>query len=156
MIRPVLTAAACALMAGVAFAADPADMAAQAKREAVAAPARLSRFGLGRTAIPDYASAKFRNVRAHYRRSDLFRDYIIFCGEIDMKGPGGAPTGWIKFGYMSGDPTTFFTERADVGMPQIGPQVYKAHCASGSELWLEGDYTADFLRVPEETGAENG
>jgi hypothetical protein len=130
-------------------------MAALAKRDATAAPGRLSRFGLGRTAIPDYASANFRNVKAHYRRTEFFIDHVIFCGEIDMKLPDGTRTGWIGFGYWPGDPTTFFTEREGVGMPQIGPQVYKAHCKSGKEQWLESDYTADFLRPPE-GGAENG
>ncbi len=150
MTRLAAIGLVCALAAaGPSLAADPADMAALAKREAASASARLSRFSLGRTAIPDYEQAKFRSVRAHYRRSEFFLDHVIFCGEIDMKLPDGSRTGWIGFGYWPGDPTTFFTAKEGVGMPQIGPQVYKAHCASGKEQWLEGDYTEDFHRLPD-------
>lgn len=157
MIRGAVIAALVAVgPAGAAAAADPADMALLAKRNAEAAPGRLSRYGLGRTAIPHYAETKFRNVRAHYRRSDFFQDYVIFCGEFDTKAPDGRMTGWIKFGYIPGDPTTLFSERLDVGMPQIGPQVLKAHCESGQENWLEGDFSADFNSPPPAEGAENG
>jgi len=81
---------------------------------------------------------------------------VIFCGEIDVKGPKGERTGWTKFGYWPGDPTTFFTESGVIGMAQIGPQVYKAHCASGQEKWLELDFTGDFKRPPPANVAANG
>ena len=101
MIRGALIGALCALMGGAALAADPADMSALAKRDAASASSRLSRFSLGRTAVPDYNEAKFRNVRAHYRRSEFFLDHVIFCGEIDMKLPDGSRTGWIGFGIQA-------------------------------------------------------
>jgi hypothetical protein len=143
-------------LTGAALAADPPDMAGVAKASAQAAPGALSRYGLGRTALPNFDVTKFRNVRAHYRRSDFFKDYVVFCGELDTKAPDGKMTGWIKFGYMPGDPTTLFTERDDVGMPQIGAQVLKAHCQSGQEQWLEADYTADFNRPAPSNVADAG
>ena len=139
---------ACAV-APAAVAQDPPDMAEMARDLAKAAPDALSRRTLGQIALPDYREAKFRNVRAHYMRQELVNDQIVFCGELDAKHPtSGQRTGWTKFAYLPGDPTTLMTETPGLGMREIGPQVLRTLCGTGKEKWLQGDYTSDFNRPP--------
>lgn len=124
-------------------------MVAAAKTRAAAAPEALSRRSLGQVALPTYGTAKFRNVRAHYIRQELINDQVIFCGEIDAVIPGGTKrSGWTKFVYIPGDPTTLFTDTEGLGSPEIGQQVRQRMCDSGKEKWLSADYTSDFQRKP--------
>ena len=128
---------------------DPPDMAATAKRIAETAPEALSRRTLGEVALPTYGTAKFRNVRAHYIRQELINDQVIFCGELDAVIPGTKNrSGWTKFVYIPGDPTTLMTDAPGLGTREIGPQVRMRMCDSGNEKWLSGDYTAAFQRIP--------
>lgn len=143
---------ACLLSTGAAWADDPADMVAAAKTAAANATASLSRRSLGWVALPTYKTVKYRSVRAHYRRNELVRDQIIFCGEMDAEIPGkdGVRSGWTKFVYSAGDPTVFMTDTPGLGTGEIGPRVRKAWCESGKEVWLSGDFTAGFETQPRE------
>lgn len=143
-----------AALAGVsfatpAFADDPADMAARARTVADDAPRALTRRTLGQVALPTYGTAKFRNVRAFYIRQKLINDQVIFCGELDAVIPGGKDrSGWTKFIYIPGDPTTLFTDTKGIGSPEIGPQVRKRMCEDTQQTWLSADYTAAFNKIP--------
>jgi hypothetical protein len=128
---------------------DPPDMVAAAKRLADAAPETLSRRILGEVALPTYGTAKFRNVRAHFVRQELINDQVIFCGELDAVVPGTKqPSGWTRFVYIPGDPTTLMTDTPGLGTREIGPQVRQRMCDSGKEHWMSADYTAAFNRMP--------
>jgi hypothetical protein len=143
-----------AASATTALADDPADMVASAKTLAKAAPETLSRRTLGQVALPTIADAKFRNVRAHYRRYELVNDQVIFCGELDAPIPSsGQRSGWTKFAYLPGDPTTLITATPGLGMREIGPQVLKTLCETGKENWLSGEFTAEFQRKPGQLAA---
>ena len=132
-----------------AFADDPPDMVAAAKVRAEGAPEALSRRTLGQVALPTYGTAKFRNVRAHYIRQELINDQVIFCGELDAVIPGTTKrSGWTKFVYIPGDPTTLMTDTPGLGTREIGPQVRQRMCDSGKEHWMSADYTGAFNRMP--------
>lgn len=149
--RPGLALSVLAALAAAtsAHAADPPDMAAAARTLANNAPDALSRRSLAQVQLPDYDLAQFRNVRAHYQRNELVNDQIVFCGELDAKHPTtGQRTGWTKFAYLPGDPTTLITMTPGLGMREIGPQVLRNLCETGKEKWLEGDFTPAFQRKP--------
>ena len=131
------------------LAATPTEMAAAMKAQADRAPEALTRRTLGQVALPTYATAKFRNVRGYYKPNELINDQTIFCGEIDVVVPKTKQrSGWTKFVYIPGDPTTLFTDTPDLGSPEIGPQVRKHVCDEGEHLWMAADYTAEFSRIP--------
>ncbi len=133
-----------------AFADDPPDMAARARAVADDAPRSLTRRTLGQVALPTYGTAKFRNVRAFYIRQELINDQVIFCGELDAVIPGTKQrSGWTKFIYIPGDPTTLFTDTKGIGSPEIGPQVRKRMCEDIQQTWLSSDYTAAFNKIPD-------
>jgi len=141
--------AAGGMAAAPAWGEDPPDMAAVAKMQAERAPEALSRRSLGQVALPTYASAKFRSVRAHYIRQELINDQVIFCGELDAIIPStGQRSGWTKFVYIPGDPTTLMTDTLGLGTREIGPQVRQRMC-EGEKKWLSADYTAAFDRLPQ-------
>lgn len=140
-----------AVVAGAApaWGEDPPDMVATAKLQAERAPEALSRRSLGQIALPTYSSAKFRDVRAHYVRQELINDQVIFCGELDAVIPStGQRSGWTKFVYIPGDPTTLMTDTPGLGTREIGPQVRQRMC-EGEKKWLSADYTAAFQRMPQ-------
>lgn len=134
--------------ASPAAAFEDAEMAALAKRNAVEAPNRLGRPGLGPPAIADYATAQFRGVRANYARQILVNDQIVFCGEVNLKGADKEYIGWTKFAYIPGDPPIFVTPRPGIGLREVGPQVFRNNCESGKEQWLDADFTTDLQRPP--------
>ena len=104
---------------------------------------------LGEVALPTYGTAKFRNVKAFYIRQQLINDQVIFCGELDAVIPGTKQrSGWTKFIYIPGDPTTLMTDTPGLGTREIGPQVRKRMCEDTSQSWLSGDYTAAFNKIP--------
>ena len=145
---PILVFAAL-FMAGPALGEDPPDMVAMAKRLADVAPDALSRRTLGEVALPTYGTAKFRDVRAHFIRQELINDQVIFCGELDAVVPATKQrSGWTKFVYIPGDPTTLMTDTLGLGTREIGPQVRQRMCDSGKEHWMSADYTAAFSRRP--------
>jgi hypothetical protein len=154
MMRPALLslAVAAGLLASAAppaFADDPADMVASAQTIAANAPTALSRRTLGQVALPTYGTAKFRGVHAYYIRNELINDQVIFCGEIDVVVPNTKQrSGWTKFVYVPGDPTTLMTDTPGVGTREIGPAVRKHLCDDGDHPWMSADYTADFNRMP--------
>ncbi len=132
-----------------AFAEDPPDMAAIARARADDAPRALTRRTLGQVALPTYGTAKFRNVRAFYIRQELINDQVIFCGELDAVVPGTKQrSGWTKFIYIPGDPTTLMSDAPGIGSPEIGPQVRKKMCDDTLQTWLSTDYTAAFNKMP--------
>jgi len=144
-----LIAAAVLVMATPALAATPTEMAAAVKAQADRAPEALTRRSLGQVALPTYASAKFRNVRAYYKPNELINDQTIFCGEIDVVVPSTKQrSGWTRFAYVPGDPTTLMTDTPGLGTPEIGPQVRKHLCDTPDHLWMASDYTAEFQRIP--------
>jgi hypothetical protein len=141
-------------MATPVFAEDPADMAAQAQAAAKSAPDTLTRRILGQVAFPTYATAKFRNVRAFYIRQELVNDQVIFCGEVDAVVPTtNKRSGWTKFVYIPGDPTTLMTDTPGLGTREIGPQVRQHLCDGTDEKWLSGDFTGDFQKLPKTVAA---
>lgn len=149
MIARVLLALAALSAAAPATAEDPPEWLAAAKTRAEAAPEALSRRTLGQVALPTYATAKFRNVRSHYIPQELINDQVIFCGEIDAVIPATKErSGWTKFVYIPGDPTTLMTDTPGLGTREIGPEVRKRMCESGKERWLSGDFTSYFQRPP--------
>jgi hypothetical protein len=152
MMRPAaaLVALGLCLAAGApAFADDPPDMVAAAKARADDAPRSLTRRTLGEVALPTYGTAKFRDVRAFYIRQQLINDQVIFCGELDAVIPGTKKrSGWTKFIYIPGDPTTLMTDTPGLGTREIGPQVRKRMCDDTPQKWLSGDYTAAFSKMP--------
>ena len=146
-------AAACAVAtlgaAATALADDPADMVAQAKRTAQAAPDALTRRSLALVALPTYGTAKFRGVKALYIRQELINDQVMFCGEIDAVIPATkVRSGFTRFIYIPGDPTTFFTETEGLGNHEIGKQIVHQFCDAKDVHWMSADYTADFSRMP--------
>jgi hypothetical protein len=145
----VVLAAVSALAPAVAQQADPPDMAAAAKARSDDAPRALTRRSLGQVALPTYGTAKFRNVRAFYIRQGLINDQVIFCGELDAVIPDTKQrSGWTKFIYIPGDPTTLMTDTVGLGTREIGPQVRKRMCEDTQQIWLSGDYTAAFNKIP--------
>jgi hypothetical protein len=131
-----------------ALADDPSDMAATAQTFAKAAPDSLTRRTLGQVAFPTYATAKFRSVRAFYIRQELVNDQVIFCGEVDAVVPTtNKRSGWTKFVYIPGDPTTLMTDTAGLGTREIGPQV-RHHLCDSDQKWLSSDFTDDFQKLP--------
>jgi hypothetical protein len=145
---PLLMAAGLCV-AAPALAATPTQMMAAVKAQADRAPDALTRRSLGQVALPTYASAKFRNVRAYYLPQEFINDQTIFCGEIDVVVPKtGQRSGWTKFVYVPGDPTTLMTDTPGLGTPEIGPQVRKHLCDGGDHQWMTTDYTAEFQRMP--------
>jgi hypothetical protein len=150
MMRAALLALALGVAAvAPAFADDPPDMVAAAKVRADDAPRALTRRSLGEVALPTYGTAKFRNVKAFYIRQQLINDQVIFCGELDAVVPGTKQrSGWTKFIYIPGDPTTIMTDTPGLGTREIGPQVRKRMCDDTPQTWLSGDYTAAFSKIP--------
>ncbi|HEV7693210.1 MAG TPA: hypothetical protein VGO52_20420 [Hyphomonadaceae bacterium] len=148
-MRAALLALVLATGVAPAFADDPPDMVAAAKVRAEGAPEALSRRTLGQVALPTYGTAKFRNVRANYIRQELINDQVIFCGELDAVIPGTTKrSGWTKFVYIPGDPTTLMTDTPGLGTREIGPQVRQRMCDGGNKNWMSADYTAAFNRMP--------
>lgn len=139
------------MLAGTApaLADDPADMVAQARRTADAAPDALTRRSLALVALPTYATAQFRNVRALYIRQELINDQVMFCGEIDAVVPSTkVRSGWTRFIYIPGDPTTFFTETDGLGNHELGKRIVAKYCDGKDVTWMTADYTAAFNRKP--------
>jgi hypothetical protein len=131
-----------------AWADDPADMVAAARVRAQAAPETLSRRSLAQVALPTIGTAKFRNVRANYIRQELVNDQVVFCGELDAVIPGaGKRSGWTRFVYIPGDPTTIATQTEGLGIHELGPRIVAKYC-DGNLNWMSADYTADFQRLP--------
>jgi hypothetical protein len=125
-------------------------MVAAAAARAADAPRALTRRSLGQVALPTYGAAKFRNVRAFYIRQELINDQVIFCGEVDAIIPGTKKrSGWTRFIYIPGDPTTFMTDTPGLGTREIGPQVRKRMCDDTPQTWLSGDFAAAFNTMPE-------
>jgi hypothetical protein len=146
----IVAVIACVCSATPALAQDPPDMAAAAKARSDDAPRALTRRSLGEVALPTYGTAKFRNVRAFYIRQELINDQVIFCGELDAVIPKTSKrSGWTKFIYIPGDPTTLMTDTAGLGTREIGPQVRKRMCEDTQQTWLSGDYTAAFNKIPD-------
>lgn len=144
-----LMAAGLVMTAAPALADDPADMVAAARVRAQAAPDTLSRRSLAQVALPTYGTAKFRNVRAQYIREELVNDQVVFCGEIDAVIPGGAKrSGWTRFAYIPGDPTTLATETEGMGIHELGKRIVAKYCDAPDAKWMSADYTADFQRMP--------
>ena len=124
------------------------EMMAAVKARAAAAPEALSRRGLGQVALPTIGTAKFRNVRAYYVPQELVNDTVVFCGELDAVIPSTKKrSGWTKFVYIPGDPTTLMTDTIGLGTPEIGPKV-RAHWCDDAKPYLPADYTAEFQRKP--------
>lgn len=137
------------LAAAPAFADDPADMVAAARVRAQAAPDTLSRRSLAQVALPTYGTAKFRNVRAQYIREELVNDQVVFCGEIDAVIPGANKrSGWTRFAYIPGDPTTLATETEGMGIHELGKRIVAKYCDAPDAHWMSADYTAEFQRLP--------
>jgi hypothetical protein len=135
--------------AAPALADDPADMVAAARVRAQAAPETLTRRSLAQVAMPTYATAKFRNVRAQYIREELVNDQIVFCGELDAVVPGTTRrSGWTRFAYIPGDPTTIATETDGIGIHELGKRIVAKYCDAPDAKWMSADYTADFQRMP--------
>ena len=135
--------------AAPALADDPADMVAAARVRAQAAPDTLSRRSLAQVALPTYGTAKFRNVRAQYIREELVNDQVVFCGEIDAVVPGTTRrSGWTRFAYIPGDPTTLATETEGMGIHELGKRIVAKYCDAPDAKWMSADYTPDFQRMP--------
>ena len=135
--------------AAPAWADDPPDMVAAAKRQAQGAPDALSRRTLGQVALPTIGTAKFRNVRAQYIRWELVNDQIVFCGELDAVIPSTKQrSGWTRFAYIPGDPTTIATETPGIGIYELGKRIVAKYCDAPEAKWMSADYTADFQRLP--------
>ena len=149
-MRPTGAALLAALaLAGPAFAADPPDMVAAAKRYAEAAPNTLGIPRLGAVQIANYPEAQFRGVRANYHRFELVNDRIVFCGEVNVKdAKSGVYGGWTKFAYLPGDPPILVTRVPAFGLREVGPQVLRNVCETGKEDWLAPDFSATFQRPP--------
>lgn len=127
----------------------PAQWLATAKTLAEAAPDALSRRTLGQIALPTYQTARFRNVRGHFIRQELVNDQVVFCGEIDAVIPStGKRSGWTRFVYLPGDPTTLMTDTPGLGTREIGPQVRRQLCDRPTANWFSEDFTAAFERKP--------
>jgi len=145
-------ALAAALSAPQAWAEDgamPAQWLTTAKSLADAAPDALFRRTLGQVALPTYGTAKFRNVRGHYMEQELVNDQVVFCGEIDAVIPStGQRSGWTKFVYLPGDPTTLMSDTPGLGTREIGPQVRKQLCDRPAARWFAEDFTPSFQRMP--------
>jgi len=150
MQRSALIGVALALtLAAPALADDPADMVAAARLRAQAAPETLTRRSLAQVALPTYGTAKFRNVRAQYIREELVNDQIVFCGELDAVVPGTTRrSGWTRFAYIPGDPTTIATETDGIGIHELGKRIVAKYCDAPDAKWMSADYTADFQRMP--------
>ena len=132
-----------------ALADDPADMVAAARLRAQAAPETLTRRSLAQVALPTYGTAKFRNVRAQYIREELVNDQIVFCGELDAVVPGTTRrSGWTRFAYIPGDPTTIATETDGIGIHELGKRIVAKYCDAPDAKWMSANYTADFQRMP--------
>jgi hypothetical protein len=160
MMRGLLLAVVAATgltVAAPAMAEDPADMALRARSLAEVAPEALTRRTLAQVALPTYSTAKFRNVRAFYIRQELINDQVIFCGEVDVVVPNTKNrSGWTKFVYIPGDPTTLMTDTPGLGTREIGPQVRQRMCEEHGQNWLSTDFTAAFQRMPKSMAeAEN-
>lgn len=116
---------------------------------AEAAPDALSRRTLGQVALPTYESAKFRKVRGYYIHQELVNDQVIFCGELNALVPRTQRrSGWKKFVYIPGDPTTLMTEIDGIGTPEIGGEVRKRLCDDARPAWFADDFTPYFERMP--------
>jgi hypothetical protein len=148
--RAVTLAVAAGLaLAAPAFADDPPDMVAAARTRAQSAPEALTRRSLAQVALPTYATARFRGVRAQYIRQELVNDQIIFCGEIDAVIPGTTTrSGWTRFAYIPGDPTTLATETEGMGIHELGKRIVAKYCDAPDAHWMSADYTAAFQRMP--------
>ena len=148
-LQSILAAGLVLAAAAPAWADDPADMVAAARVRAQAAPDTLSRRSLAQVALPTYATAKFRGVRAQYIREELVNDQVVFCGELDAVIPGGAKrSGWTRFAYIPGDPTTLATETDGIGIHELGKRIVAKYCDAPEAHWMSADYTADFQRMP--------
>jgi hypothetical protein len=150
MTRAVLIGALLTLVsAAPALADDPADMVAAARVRAQSAPDALSRRSLGQVALPTYGTAKFRNVRALYIREELVNDQVVFCGELDAVIPGTSKrSGWTRFAYIPGDPTTLATDTEGMGIHELGKRIVAKYCDAKDANWMSADYTAQFQRLP--------
>lgn len=149
--RLLQAAVVAAVLAGAAptLADDPPDMVAAAKVRAEAAPDALSRRSLAQVALPTYGTAKFRGVRAQYIREELVNDQIVFCGELDAVIPGTTKrSGWTRFAYIPGDPTTLATETEGMGIHELGKRIVAKYCDAPDAKWMSADYTAAFQRMP--------
>jgi hypothetical protein len=132
-----------------ALADDPPDMVAAARTRAQTAPDALSRRSLAQVALPTYGTAKFRGVRAQYIREELVNDQVVFCGEIDAVIPGtNRRSGWTRFAYIPGDPTTQATETEGMGIHELGKRIVAKYCDAPDAKWMSADYTAEFQRMP--------
>jgi len=131
------------LIGGPAVAADePEDMLAQAKRLAEQGPRGLT--ARGPASVPNYPDARFRNVKANYKRFEIVNDRIVFCGEISVKMPDGRHQEWTKFAYLPGSPPILVTAVPGLGLREVGPQVLRNMCQTGEENWLSPDYSTYF------------
>jgi hypothetical protein len=141
---------AAALAAAVpAFADDPPDMVTAARVRAQSAPETLARRSLAQVALPTIGTAKWRNVKAQYIREELVNDQVVFCGELDAVVPAtGKRSGWTRFAYIPGDPTTLATETNGIGIHELGKRIVAKYCDAPDAKWMSADYTADFQRVP--------
>lgn len=134
-----------------AWANDPPDMVAAAKRHAKEAPDWLSMRFLGTVELPTIGTAHWRNVRAQYIRYELVNDLIVFCGELDAAIPGsGERKGWTRFAYVPGDPPTLATETEGLGIYELGKRIVAKYCDAPDAHWLSDDFTQGFQRLPKD------
>ena len=148
----IVSAAGLALLAPAASAQTPQTTHQElevARNLAEAAPDALSRRTLGQVALPTYETAKFRKVRGYYIHQELVNDQVIFCGELIAVVPKTKRrSGWTKFVYIPGDPTTLMTDTDGIGTPEIGPDVRRRLCDEAKPDWFAEDFTAYFQRLP--------
>jgi len=135
-------AAGALLCAGPTAAEEPADMVDLAERLAAQGPRGLS--ARGPSSVPNYPDARFRNVRANYKRFELVNDRIVFCGQISVKMPDGNQVGWTDFAYLPGSPPILVTAVEGLGLREVGPYVLRNMCKTGEENWLSQDYSKVF------------
>lgn len=151
MIRRLLVGGLMLSLATPAMADDPPDMVASAQRLADAAVGALARRSLGQVALPTVATAKFRAVRAQYIRWELVNDQIVFCGELDAVIPAsGKRSGWTRFAYLPGDPTTLATETEGLGIHELGKRIVAKYCDAPDAKWMSADYTRQFQTLPKD------
>ena len=151
ILKAGMAATLMVLTATPALADDPPDMVAVAKARARDAPDSLARRMLGQVALPTIATARLRNVRANYIRYELVGDQVVFCGELDAVNPRTKErSGWTRFAYLPGDPTTLATETDGIGIYELGKRIVAKYCDAPGTNWMSGDYTADFQKLPKD------
>jgi hypothetical protein len=101
--------------------------------------------------LPDYQSARFRDVHVQAKRTSRGQLSLQVCGLINERGPSGGYTGWRLFSlsrmtnFSSGEPIAPVRYKVSGGSTRFGSAVIEENCGTFDALVIEGDQSAQFV-----------